>query len=126
MASPIKHRLPLQKFTTTPKHFGKKKLIMLIVILAISYQLLAISCFAQSAKYVRVAVIQDTESLSFMVSGLYEITDSGGKEVLYRGKNLNTTVTTHRDNILVGAINLHTKGVLIKAYDSEAILINGS
>lgn len=79
---------------------------------------------SQLPHYVRVAIIQDTLSLRLKISGFYEVIDSTNNKVLYRGKNLNTTVTTYRDTILIGNINFHSNKVLIKTQDVNAIVIN--
>jgi stage II sporulation protein D len=99
--------------------------IVLIIILVISYQLSAISCFAQSVKYIRVAIIQDIESLNLKVNSFYEVLDSKANKVLYKGKALRTTVTAFKGGIVLGKINFNADKVLIKANDPEAIVING-
>jgi len=74
---------------------------------------------------VRVAIIQDVRYLSLKVSGYYEITDSSGKNILSRGKNLKTTVTSYKDGILIGGKTFNTDKVLISTNDLDVIIING-
>lgn len=76
-------------------------------------------------KYIRVAIIQSAESLNLKVGGFYEITDSKGKKISARGKNLMTTVTSCKNGILMGKNNFNTDSVLISAGYADVIIING-
>lgn len=80
--------------------------------------------YAQPNYYIRVAIIQDVKSLRFKVNGFYEIIIPESNKILYRGKNLNTTVTAYKDGILIGNLNSNTNSVLIKAVDTDAIIID--
>jgi stage II sporulation protein D len=84
-----------------------------------------LTCYAQPPKYIRVAIIQNAESLSLKVSGFYEIADSSGKKVLSRGKNLKTTVTTYKNGILMGKSNFDSDRVLLSTDYADVIIING-
>ena len=86
--------------------------------------LFAASASAQDEIYVRVNVIDNVTSLSLKIPGFYEISDSASGRVLYRGKNLNTTVTVSNGDILMGSINLAVRKALIKVSD-EVVVING-
>jgi stage II sporulation protein D len=82
-------------------------------------------CFAQMPKHIRVAVNQDAVSLRLKVKGFYEVLDAQGKKVLYRGKNLNTTVTAYTGGILMGQLQSRLDKLVIKSYDQNAIIIDG-
>ncbi|MCK9604684.1 MAG: SpoIID/LytB domain-containing protein [Candidatus Omnitrophica bacterium] len=99
---------------------NKFALISLLIFLLFSF-----NCYAQAPKYVRVAIIQDAESLNFKISGSYEITDAIGKKVLARGRSLNTTITSCKEGILVGPSNLAAGRVFIKTYNPDLVMIDG-
>jgi len=83
------------------------------------------TCYAQSSNYVRVAIIQDVASLRLKIKGFYEVIDAVSNKSLYRGKHLNTTVTTYKYGILIGDIKANIDKLLIKSDDPDAIIING-
>jgi stage II sporulation protein D len=99
--------------------------ILFFSLLVARCSLLVANSYAQSTKYVRVAIVQDAQSLVLKVSGFYEIIDSRTDKILYRSKNLKTTVTTYKDSILLGKMNFKLDKVLVKADDVDAIVING-
>jgi len=76
------------------------------------------------AENVRVRIIQNTETLALKINGPYEITDSRGKRVLYRGKDIKTTVTTYKGGILIGDRQFNTYKVSLEADSSNIIMIN--
>jgi len=102
-----------------------RRLTLLLTLLVTSYLLLVTNCNAQSAKYIRVAILQDATSLNLKVSGHYEIIDSVTQEFLSSGYNLKTTVTTYKNGILLGNITSNTPKLFIKTNESGIILING-
>jgi len=79
----------------------------------------------ESSKYVRVAIIQDTKSLDFKVTGSYEITDPRAKKVLAKGKNLKTTLTSYKEGILLGGMNFNVDKIFIQSVGGTLIIING-
>jgi stage II sporulation protein D len=81
--------------------------------------------FTQPQKYVRVAIMQDTTFLRLKVKGFYEAVDVKNNKILYRGRNLNTTVTVYAGGILLGDVKSESSKVLIKPDDPQAALING-
>jgi len=81
--------------------------------------------FAQPAEVVRVAIIQDAQSLSLKVKGFYEVIDLKDRKVLYRGKSLSTTVTAYENGILLGKLASRSDKLLIKADDPYTVMING-
>jgi len=113
MVSPLNHRLR-----------RVKKLITQIVFLVFGFWFLVSPCYPQSSKYIRVAIVQDAASLSLKISGFYEIIDAHTQKVLYRDRNLKTTVTTYRDGIWIGKINSKTNKLFIKADDPGVILVD--
>ena len=114
MVSPVNHRL--HRF---------EKQITQIFILAACY-LLHVGCsYAQSEKYIRVAIVQNAQTLNLKVAGSYEITDSTGEKVLLRGRNLKTTVITSRGGILMAGRFFDNYKITIKVSDPDIIIING-
>jgi len=107
-----------------PSMSVRLKSLIISIILTVTCQVSGVRCLAQSADNIRVAIIQDAESLSLKVSGLYEIADSDNR-VLYQGKNLKTTVATYKDGILLGEKNFNTNRLFVKADDADAIIIDG-
>ncbi len=79
--------------------------------------------FAQSPEYIRVAIIQNAESLSLKAAGHYEITVPD-TNIIARGKNLATTVTAYKDGISMGRINFNSDSVMISS-GLEDVVING-
>ena len=99
--------------------------IILVVFLFGGLGLPAAGSFSRPAKYIRVAIIQNAESLNLKVGGFYEITAPGGKNVPTRGKNLMTTVTSYKNGILMGDSNFNAGSVLISTGNADMIIING-
>jgi stage II sporulation protein D len=81
--------------------------------------------FTPPQKYVRVAIMQDATFLRLKVKGFYEAVDVKNNKILYRGRNLNTTVTVYAGGILLGDVKFESSKVLIKPDDPQAALING-
>ncbi len=111
MVSPINRRLEI--------------LIVQLIIFVVTCHMSHVTCHGQSSNYIRVAIIQNAETLSLKVNGSYEITDSKDEKVLSRGNNLKTTVTTYRGGILIGGRFFDTYKVSIKVNDPDIIMING-
>jgi stage II sporulation protein D len=101
-----------------------KSPIILIIVLAISFRFLSISSFANAEQYIRVAIIPNTTFLNLKINGSYEILNSINSKVLYRGKNLKTTVTAYNNGILIGETNLNTDKVLIRTKDPQATFVD--
>jgi len=101
------------------------KLITQISILAACSLLCATGGYSQPQKYIRVAVLQDATSLNLKALGHYEIIDSFTQKVLSSGYNLKTTVTTYKNEILLGKITSNTPKLFIKTDESGIVLING-
>ena len=113
MAAPLKKRL------------GRfKRQMAKIIVLAICHLLLAICAFAQEPNFIRVAIIQDASSVRLKINGFYEAIDSKSQKVIFRGKNLNTTVTAYPAGILLGNARSNTPKLLFKPTNPEAITIN--
>ncbi|MFH1641065.1 MAG: SpoIID/LytB domain-containing protein, partial [Candidatus Omnitrophota bacterium] len=102
------------------------KITILLIVLAVIAHRSPITVFAQTDKFVRVAVVQDASFLSLKINGTYEIIEPNSKEVLYRGKNLRTTVTAYKNGILLGGRSYRFTKVMIRKEDpSDTIVING-
>ncbi|OGX15349.1 MAG: hypothetical protein A2166_04410 [Omnitrophica WOR_2 bacterium RBG_13_41_10] len=95
-----------------------------IIILFVSIMFMVVSLSAQNDKYIRVAIIQDIESLIIKIKGSYEITDSASGKILYRSKNLKSTVTSYKNGILIAGLTLNAAKISLKANDPEATLVN--
>lgn len=95
-----------------------------IIFLALGVYCFAFAGYAQANQYVRVSIVQDVSSLRLKVNGFYEIIIPESQKVLYRGKNLNTTVTAYKEGISIGTVDANTKSVLIKPADTDAIVID--
>jgi len=103
----------------------RRLIIILIFILVTSQESGVRSCFAQGPVYIRVAIIQDAASLSLKTSGLFEITDANGKKVLYRGKNLKTTVTAYKGGILLAGESFNAAKIVLVINEPDVAIING-
>jgi len=79
---------------------------------------------AEQPNYIRVNIIKGVSSLRLHIEGFYEVRSSCQGQILYRGKDLNTTVTVYNGRILMGSINLRANKAFIEARD-QLILING-
>ena len=104
------------------------RLLVICVIMFLAYHLSPIAyhqAYAQSSKYVRVAIVQDVSSLRLKVKGSFEIVDSASNKVLKRGKDLNTTVTVYSGGIFLGNTKSKTDKLFIKPYYPESVIING-
>lgn len=95
-----------------------------IIFLALGVCVFIFSGYADSDQYIRVAIIQDVNSLRLKISGFYEIISPVSHKLLYRGKNLNTTVTAYKEGILIGETDAKTNSILIKPADTDAIIID--
>ena len=80
---------------------------------------------AQEPEHIRVAVNQDAAAIRLKIKGFYEVLDSEGAKVLYRGKNLNTTATAYAGGILLGQLQSRLDKLLIRSYGQEPIIIDG-
>ena len=114
MVSPLKLRL----------YRLKTKITRIIFVLSVLYFPFSLNC-AQSPKYIRVAIIQDASYFRLKIKGFYEVIGSADNRVLYRGKNLNTTVTAYKWGILLGKIKYGAHKLFIKPSDPDALLIDG-
>jgi stage II sporulation protein D len=102
-----------------------KKLWLFILILVVGCGLWTVDARAQSEHYIRVAILQDVASLNLKINGLCEILDGSTHAVLYRGKDLKTTVTTYKSGILIAGKSLRSGRIVIKSEGLNPILIDG-
>ncbi len=100
-----------------------KKSLILFLLLASCVLCLVPPVFAED-KYIRVAVIQDSQYLRLAVNGIYRIIDSGSGKILSRGKNLKSTVVSSKEGILLAGKNYRADKILIEADDPESISLN--
>ncbi|MFZ2603368.1 MAG: SpoIID/LytB domain-containing protein [Candidatus Omnitrophota bacterium] len=101
------------------------KLIAIFIFSAFSFQLSAFSLYAQDPRIIRVAIIQDANSLGLDIKGSYEVMDVHSGEILYRGRGLKTTVTVYKSGILLGKVKSNTSKVLVRTEPQDVILVNG-
>jgi len=99
-----------------------KKIIGLIILFLFC---LAGPASCQLPEHIRVAVKQDASSLRLKVQGTYEVWDTTGNKVIYRGSGLNTTVTAYSGGILLGELKSCLNKLIIKSHDPDAIIIDG-
>lgn len=102
-----------------------KRIWLLSFALTLNCALLTGDAYAQSGRYIRVAISQDATYLSLKINGFCEVLDGLNEAVLYRGKDLKTTVTTYKGGILMADKSFTTSRLLIKAASSQPIVING-
>jgi stage II sporulation protein D len=111
MASPINQKLLIGK-------------IQIVIILAMLW-LGLIPSHAQAQIYIRVLVLEDMRSANLEIHGYYEILDGQGKNILYKGRDLHTTLLTGENGIFLGEINLGLSKVFIKPEKYNIIKIDG-
>lgn len=100
----------------------------MIKILKITFALLLVTAgfaFADSQRYVRVAIFQDTPSLSLKIKGSFEIRDLTRNKIIHRSRNINATVTVNKDGIAIGNIRPNSNNLLVEPNDPESLIING-
>jgi stage II sporulation protein D len=103
-----------------------KKIFILLCILTLAQALPANQAqAAQSAHYIRVAILQDVSSFSLKINGPCQVLDDNTNAILYRIDNLNTTVTAYKNEILIAGKIFKNQRILIKAEDFAPIAING-
>jgi stage II sporulation protein D len=106
----------------------KQKLILsltVIITLAFNFRPQAGNCDEPYGRYVRVAIIQDASTLNLAISGFYEVSNPLNGSLLYRGRNLRTTVTAYRGGISLGRMNFNLQKIYLEADNSGAMIING-
>jgi stage II sporulation protein D len=72
-----------------------------------------------------VAIVQDAVTLRLKISGPYDIVDTDKARSVYRGRDLNTTVTAYKYGFLLGNIRSSAAKLSIKPGQPDAITING-
>ncbi|MDD5155817.1 MAG: SpoIID/LytB domain-containing protein [Candidatus Omnitrophica bacterium] len=102
-----------------------KKIWLLLFMSCLNCMLLSANVYGQTEQYIRVAILQDAPSLNLKISGICEVLDGPTGAVLYRGKNLNTTVTAYKGGILIAGNNFASRQVLVRSGDQSPIVING-
>ena len=102
-----------------------KSKLKLIFLLLTACPFTISNCQAAQAKYIRVAILQDASSLRLKISGFYEVIDTANNAALYRGKNLNTTVTTYASGILLGNVRCKSRAIYIQPTEQDVIVIDG-
>lgn len=102
----------------------QKRITQIIVLVSVLWFLVS-DAYAQTPKYIRVAIMQDAAFLRLKISGFYEVFAAQSQKVLYRGRNLNTTVAADKGGILLGNIKAKGNRLLIKSGDPNAIIIDG-
>ena len=75
-------------------------------------------------QFIRVAIIQNVSSLNIKIPGSYEVTEPGKSGILYLGRNLKTTVTASKEDILIGEKSFRLSRILISPRDDGLAIIN--
>lgn len=114
MAPPLKRKLHCLKIPIAQLFF-----------FAAGLWLLASLCFAQQPNNIRVAILQDAPSFWLKINGNFEISNSLNNEIIYRGRNFNATVTSSKEEILLGNIKCRTSKLFIKPANPDAVVIDG-
>ena len=78
-----------------------------------------------SSNYVRVAIMQNINSLNIKISGACEIVDLANMSSLYHGRNLKTTATLYKDGIAIGGVDSRNNKILIKTRGNDFIILDG-
>lgn len=99
--------------------------LLRLLILTLACILPWANCVAGPQDSVRVAIIQEVQSLSLKIKGFYEIRDAEKKKVLYWGRNLKTTVTVYNSGVLIAGKNFIQGELIILATGPDIIFING-
>ena len=87
--------------------------------------LFSVFCFLFSAsntyasESVRIAIIQDSSSLSFKIKGFFQIKDLKNNKIIYHAKSIDTTVTTYKNGIVIGGVKPASEELLIESDDPE-------
>lgn len=99
------------------------RLLILLLFIPVAMSLISLLHCEEESLYVRVAVFQKERTLRVKVDGPYEITDGAGR-ILLSGTRLKTTVTTHKNRILLAGNSFDTPKIIIKGSDSGIITVN--
>jgi stage II sporulation protein D len=102
----------------------KKNYIFIFLLVFTIPVLIIAKAYAESSPDIRVAIVQDVESINLKVTGAYEVTNPSRSKVLYQGSNLITTVTSYRAGILIGEKSFTADWILIVAKGDNLIFIN--
>lgn len=86
--------------------------------------LLPVISYAWPTDTVRVQVLDDASTFRMKISGRYEIKDAQDKKSLYRGRDLNSTVTAYAGGIVIAGNNFPANRVFININDPDVIEIN--
>ena len=103
-------------------YFGKIRIILFIFVTC--DLLLVTGGSVLASEYIRVAIAQDAASLRLKTAGACEVVDSKSNKVLYRAKNLNTTVTVYKGGISIGNSACHSANIIIKVGNNSEITID--
>ena len=93
------------------------------IILTFIFCLFTFNCYA--SQNVRVAILQDASSLSMKIAGPFLVKDLKDGRIIYRGKGINTTVTTYKNVIIMGGIKPDSGSLLVETEGDEDIIIDG-
>jgi stage II sporulation protein D len=98
--------------------------VILLVTLAATYYLLPAAFCSVTSDTVRVRILADAKTFGLKIDGRYELKNPADKTVLYRGKDIHTTVTAHPGGIMISGKNFPVDRLFISTKDG-LILING-
>lgn len=104
---------------------NSNKLIIIFFLVIFYCELLPVNCFAESAKFIRVAIAQDVKSLNLSVKGFYRLIDSDSRRVLSKGKYLRAVLSADSNGFMVSGVKYGAAKLFIEADDPESISISG-
>lgn len=109
----------------SPVNHIVKYIVVQILVFVVSCQSSAVNCLASPAQYIRVLILEDSKHFNLKISGSFEIIDANTKKTLYKGKNLNSSVTTFKNGILINGKEFNINKLLLAASRPEAVILNG-
>ena len=100
-------------------------LLILFILLTPGSRLQTPNCLAEGQAYIRVAVIQDAQSVDLRIYGFYELIDPKDNRLILRTKNLKVTVTVFDTGINLGNKAYSCQKLFIKTEEGGVIILNG-
>ena len=100
----------------------KNKMKKTQIVFTFAFCLFTFNCYA--SQNARVAIIQDTSSFNMKVKGFFQVKDFKNGKILYRAKNINTTVTTYKNGIVLEGVKLDSDNLMLEFDNPEAVTIN--
>jgi len=100
------------------------KRIIIFGIILLGFSFFIADSPATGPTYIRVAVIQDADSVNLKVYGFYELINTAENKVILRAKNLKATVTVSASGINLGGTSYQVAKLFIKTNEGGVIILN--